>query len=122
METNDSVFHILANYIEADPDDMVNFYDDAMNLIRGAAADKNIEFDGYFREKWEISADTIFEFDEDYFEDEDRRDLYVFLSGLVDEDIFGFLNYVWHHVFHDELSREIIETRIHELKEKGVTF
>lgn len=122
METNDSVFHILANYIEANPNDMVNFYDDAMNLIRGAAADKNIEFDGYFREKWEISADTIFEFDEDYFEDEDRRDLYVFLSALVDEEIFSYLHYVWHHVFHEELTKEIIENRIQELKEKGVRF
>ncbi|MFP7656066.1 hypothetical protein [Chryseobacterium proteolyticum] len=122
MNTYDSVFQLLANYIEEDPDDLVNFYDDAMNLIRGAAADKNIEFDGYFRTRWEISADTIFEFDEEYFEDEDRRDLYVFLAALVDEDIFSYLHYMWQFVFHQELTEEIIETRIHELKEKGVTF
>ncbi|KAA2223066.1 hypothetical protein [Chryseobacterium sediminis] len=122
MEDHKHIFQLLANYIEEDPNDMVNFYDDAMNLIRGAAADKNIEFDGYFRERWEISADTIFEFDEDYFEDEDRRDLYVFLSALVDEDIFNYLHYVWHHVFHQELTEDILERRILELKEKGVTF
>jgi hypothetical protein len=85
----------------------------------GAAADKNIEFDSYFRERWEISASTIFDFDEDYFEDKDRRDLYVFLSALVDKEIFAYLHYVWHIVFYEELSEEIIETRIRELKEKG---
>ncbi|WP_185246609.1 hypothetical protein [Chryseobacterium bernardetii] len=122
MEDSKHIFQLLANYIEEDPDDLENFYDDAMNLIRGAAADKNIEFDGYFRERWEISADTIFEFDEDYFEDEDRRDLYVFLSALVDEEILSYLHYVWHHVYNEDLTKEIIESRIEELKEKGVRF
>lgn len=122
MEDHKHILEILSNYIEDDPDDMVNFYDDAMGLIRGAAADKNIEFDGYFRERWEMSADTIFEFDEEYFEDEDQRDLYVFLAALVDEDIFAYLHYVWHHVFHEELTEDIIEIRILELKEKGVSF
>ncbi|WP_284464918.1 hypothetical protein [Chryseobacterium sp.] len=122
MEDSKHIFQLLGNYIEEDPEDLDSFYNDAMNLIRGAAADKNIEFDGYFRERWEISADTIFEFDEDYFEDEDRRDLYVFLSALVDEEIFNYLHYVWHHVFYKELSKEIIEQKIEELKEKGVRF
>ncbi|MEJ5105483.1 hypothetical protein [Chryseobacterium sp. MYb328] len=122
MEDSKYIFQLLANYIEEDPEDLDNFYDDAMNLIRGAAADKNIEFDGYFCERWEISADTIFEFDEDYFEDEDRRDLYVFLSTLVDEEIFEYLHYVWHHVHNEELTKETIEYRIEELKEKGVRF
>ncbi|KFF24776.1 hypothetical protein [Chryseobacterium vrystaatense] len=122
MEDDKYIFQLLGNYIEEDPDDMENFYNDAMNLIRGAAADKNIEFDGYFRERWEISADTIFEFDEDYFENEDRRDLYVFLSALVDEEIFGYLHYVWHHVFHEDLKKAIVETKIFELKEKGIIF
>ncbi|MCQ9638583.1 hypothetical protein MP478_04210 [Chryseobacterium sp. WG14] len=122
MEDHRYIFQLLANYIEEDPDDLENFYDDAMNLIRGTAADKNIEFDGYFRKRWEISADTIFEFDEDYFEDPGRRDLYVFLSALVDDEIFGYLEYVWHHVFGEELSQIIIEYKISELKEKGVKF
>ncbi|MGH1520516.1 hypothetical protein [Chryseobacterium sp. JK1] len=122
MEDSKHIFQLLANYIEDDPENLDDFYDDAMNLIRGAAADKNIEFDGYFRERWEISADTIFEFDEDYFEDEDRRDLYVFLSALVDEEVFSYLHYVWHHVKNEELSKTIIENRIEELKEKGVRF
>ncbi|WP_300685852.1 hypothetical protein [Chryseobacterium sp.] len=122
MEDSKRILQLLSNYIEEDPEDLNSFFDDAMNLIRGAAADKNIEFDGYFRERWEISADTIFEFDEEYFEDEDRRDLYVFLSSLVDNEIFDYLEYVWHHVFHEELTKEIIEIRIEELKEKGVRF
>lgn len=122
MEDHKHIFQLLANYIEEDPEDLDNFYDDAMNLIRGAAADKNIEFDGYFRERWEISANTIFEFDEDYFEDQDRRDLYVFLSALVDKEIFDYLHYVWHHVRGKELTGVIIENRIEQLKEKGVRF
>ena len=88
MEDHKHILEILSNYIKHDLSDLENFYDDGMNLIRGAAADKNLQFDVYFRECWEISADTIFEFDEDYFEDDDRRDRYVFLSALVDEEIF----------------------------------
>lgn len=122
MEDDKHVFQLLGNYIEEDPDDMQNFYEDSMNLIRGAAADKNIEFDGYFRERWEISADTIFEFDEEYFEDVDRRDLYVLLSALVDKDIFDYLDYVWHHVYNVKLSEEIITEKIDKLKEKGIKF
>lgn len=122
MEDNKHIFQLLGNYIEEDPDNLDDFYDDAMNLIRGAAADKNIEFDGYFRERWEISADTIFEFDEEYFEDQDRRDLYVFLSALVDEEIFGYIHYVLHHVYNEDLTKQIVEKKIEELKEKGVAF
>lgn len=122
MEDSKNIFQLLGNYIEEDPNDMEDFYNDAMNLIRGAAADKNIEFDGYFRERWEISADTVFEFDEDYFEDEDRRDLYVFLSALIDEDVFAYLHYVWHHVYQVDLTEEIIHENIKKLKEKGVKF
>lgn len=122
MEDRKHIFQLLANYIEEDPEDLDNFYDDSMNLIRGVAADKNIEFNGYFRERWEISADTIFEFDEDYFEDQDRRNLYVFLSALVDREIFEYLHYVWHHVHDEELTGVIIENRIEQLKEKGVRF
>ncbi|MGU3376823.1 hypothetical protein [Chryseobacterium sp. M5A1_1a] len=122
MEDHKHILELLANYIEEDPEDLDSFYEDAMNLIRGAAADKNIEFNDYFRTRWEIAADTIFEFDEDYFEDEDRRDLYVCLSALVDEEIFNYLHYVWHHVYNEELTKEIVEKKIRKLKEKGVRF
>ncbi|SHH68494.1 hypothetical protein SAMN05421866_3470 [Chryseobacterium oranimense] len=118
----ENILEILSNYLEADPEDLECFYDDSMELIRGAATHKNIEFDGYFRERWEISADTVFEFDEEYFENKDRRDLYVFLSALVDKDIYSYLEYAWPFTQNEKLTEVIIKDKIQQLKEKGVRF
>ena len=101
---------------------------DAMELIRDAAMQKNIEFDGYFTEGWKESADTIVNFDEDYFDDPDKRDLYVYLSAMVDDEIFGFVNQ-YHRAIEQsgfdrvDLTKEELQKRIdHLTKEKGVRF
>ena len=64
---------------------------DCMDLLHGFAQEKGIEFDGYFQERWEVAADTIVNFDEDYFENRDRKNLYVFLSALYDDEVFDYL-------------------------------
>ena len=45
----------------------------------------------YFQERWEDAADTIVNFDEDYFENMDRINLYVFLSALYDNEAHDYL-------------------------------
>ncbi len=104
-------------------DKEANIYDDSMDLIRSCADEKNIEFDGYFSERWAESADTIINFDEEYFEDPDRRDLYVFLSAMVDEEIFAFLKKVFKLFDSNPITKEIIQEKIEYLtKVKGVRF
>jgi len=57
----------------------------------GRLLGKGIEFNGYFQELWEDAADTIVNFDEDYFENRDRKNLYVFLSALYDNEAHDYL-------------------------------
>jgi hypothetical protein len=63
-----------------------------MDLLHGFAQEKGIEFDGYFQERWEDAADTIVNFDEDYFENRDRKKFVCFSSALYDDEVFDFLH------------------------------
>ena len=98
-------------------------YAECMDLIRSCADEKGIEFDGYFKQRWRESADTIIHFDEDYFDDQDRIELYAYLSALVDDEIFGFLNRVLLTWQREPITREFVEQKVLYLtKEKGVKF
>lgn len=122
MKLNDMTMYLLGEYLIDSAINLQEFYDDAMELIRGAADEKEIEFDEYYRKRWENSADTILSFDEMYFSDPDKRDLYVYLSAQVDEDIFSYLDYVWSNFYHKKLTVEILKTKVKELIQKGTKF
>lgn len=119
----DQMFSINFGHILEDiGDDVDAIHKDTMELIRDEAIQRNIEFDGYFKQRWKDSADTIVNFDEEYFDEPDKRDLYVYLSALVDNDILNFLNQ--YYFFHNQkdISREYIEEQIQHLKDKGTRF
>lgn len=119
--TNCELFDISFGHILEDPND--DIYAESMDLIRSCADEKDIEFDGYFKQRWKDSADTIVSFDEEYFDDPDRTELYVFLSAMVDEEIFSFLNQVYFFYEHRDLTKEIVQDKIEYLtKIKGVRF
>ncbi|WP_288435390.1 hypothetical protein [uncultured Chryseobacterium sp.] len=113
---------LLGEYLVDDGFGSKEFYNDAMELIRSEAIERDIQFDGYFRMKWEIEAENVMSFDSEYFEDVQRRDLYVFLSGLVNQDIYEFLEYIWPSIFDEDISENNLHREIYKLKEKGVTF
>lgn len=116
-ELFDSSFKMI---LEDPADDQ---YPESMDLIRSCAVEKNIEFDGYFHQRWKESADTIINFDEEYFDDPDKIELYVFLSASVDEEIFEFLQVVYQNIFKLDLTREMILEKIEFLtKEKRIRF
>lgn len=104
---------------EEDPEE---FFEASIGLIQYEAVQKGIEFDGYFRTKWEIEADHPMTFDEEYFENENRSELYVYLAALVDKDTFDYLHYVWSLVKNEELTENVLHREIYLLKEQGVTF
>ena len=119
--TNCELFDISFGHILEDPND--DIYAESMDLIRSCADEKGIEFDGYFKQRWKDSADTIVSFDEEYFDDPDRIELYVFLSAMVDEEIFSFLNQVYFFYEHKNITKEIVQDKIEFLtKIKGVRF
>jgi len=117
-----NTFWLLGEYLADDADNISEFYKDAMELIRSEAIERNIVFDGYFKDKWKIEAENVMTFDSEYFEDSDRRDLYVFLSALVNQDIYDFLEYVWPFVFNEDISENSVHREIYKLQEKGVKF
>lgn len=122
MDLHKSTQFFIEEYLkdsDSTPDD---FYTDSMELLRGVADEKEIEFDEYFRTRWKDSVDTIVSFDEVYFSDPDRRNLYVFLSAKVDNEIFTSLSFVWENYHHEQLTYEILDGEIQKLLEQGTHF
>jgi hypothetical protein len=120
--TKETTIQLLQQAWEDNADIPTLFYDNAIGLLQYAAVQKNIEFDGYFRTKWEIAADHPMTFDEEYFENENRSELYVYLSAEADSEIFECLEYAYNLAHDEKLSRDILHREIYLLKEKGVTF
>lgn len=118
----DFTFNLLAEYLSEADGDLEEFRNNSMEVIRAEAIERNIQFDGYYRTKWEIEADNVMTFDSEYFEDPQRRDLYVFLAALVNHDIYDFLEYIWPLVYDEDISENFIHREIYLLKEKGVKF
>lgn len=119
MTLHEDTMIILQNMAES-PDEIL--FDDMIGFIQYQANQKGIEFDGFFRTKWEIEADHPMTFDNEYFEDENRSELYVFLASEKDKEVFSWLEYAW-NLTHDEiLTENILHREIYLLKEKGVTF
>jgi hypothetical protein len=103
-------------------EDPEGVYNDVMELIREEAIEKEIEYDGYYRSIWEEEAENVMTFNKEYFENKERRDLYVFKAALDDKDIFQLLDYIWNLKNGENLSENILHREIYFLKEKGVGF
>lgn len=122
MNLNEMAMNLLQEYLRNSLTNPQQFYDDAMELLRGIAIEKNIEFDDYFQTRWEKSAETIINFDEKYFADPKKRDLYAILSAQIDEEIFKYLNFVWNNYYHEKLTLEILKNKENELLKMGIKF
>ncbi|WP_426473459.1 hypothetical protein [Chryseobacterium balustinum] len=97
-------------------------FENAIGLLQYAAVQKNIEFDGYFRTKWEIEAEHPMTFDDEYFENENRSELYVYLAAEANQEIYECLEYAWNVTHEEKLTENILHREIYLLKEKGVSF
>lgn len=121
MEKKDDTFVILkdlASNIHEEP----NIYGSMIGFIQYQASAKGIQFDDYFRTKWEIEAEHPMTFDDQYFEDENRSELYVYLASEIDNEVFSWVEFAW-NVTHDEIfSKKILHREIYLLKEMGIKF
>ena len=113
---------LFVEYFINDPLDSEGYLNDCMDLLHGFAQEKGIEFDGYFQERWEDAADTIVNFDEDYFENRDRKNLYVFLSALYDDEVFDYLQSAYTIAKLEAPTQEWVKLQVDGLIAKGLRF
>lgn len=121
MEKKDDTFIILqdlAKQIHEEPE----IYHTMIGFIQYQASEKGIEFDEYFRTKWEIEADHPMTFDDQYFENENRSELYVYLSAEKDQQVFEWLEYAWNVTHSEKFTPNILHREIYLLKENGTKF
>lgn len=122
MDLQRSTKFLMEEYLKDSGSTLDDFYNDSMELLRGVADEKEIEFDEYYKTRRKDSVDTIVSFDEIYFDDPDKRNLYVFLSAKVYNDIFTSLNFLWENYYDEQLTNEILDDEIQKLLEKGTRF
>lgn len=113
--------HFISNF-DNDPTDMKRYWEDAFGLIQEAADKKGIEFDGYLHEKWEDAAENITQFNEYYFEDENRIKLYVYLSALYNEEIMNHLKDAYKVASLPEPTEVDIKAEVDALIKAGTRF
>jgi hypothetical protein len=98
-------------------------YDSAIWILQELAEFKKIEFKGYFRTKFEkhsefqrILGRTNFD------EQQNKRELYVFMSAQEDSEIFNILKFVYeltHKSIFDDLQ---LFEMIYKINSKGFIF
>ena len=118
----EGILDYFRDYLANEPQNVSSYLNDCMDLLHGYAQEKGIEFDGYFQERWEVAADTIVNFDEDYFENRDRKNLYVFLSALYDDEVFDYLQNAYAIAKLEAPTKEWVKLQVDGLIAKGVRF
>jgi hypothetical protein len=119
LEATFTLLREIREKYEINPDQL---YDHAVELLQYAAVQKNIEFDGYFRTKWEIEEDHPMTFGEEYFENENRSELYVYLAADANKEIYKCLEYAYNLTHKIKLSKKVLYQEIQSLKDRGITF
>ncbi|WP_312398357.1 hypothetical protein [Chryseobacterium sp.] len=119
MDLNTETFTILYDMAESQ-DNLL--YEDMIGFIQYQTNEKKIEFDGFFRTKWEIEAEHPMTFDDEYFENEERSELFVYLAAEIDNEVFSWLEYAWNITHDEKMTENVLHREIFLLKEKGVTF
>ena len=64
----------------------------------------------------------IVNFDEAYFENRDRKNLYVFLSALYDDEVFDYLQSAYAIAKLEAPTQEWVKLQVEGLIAKGVRF
>lgn len=123
MPPNEKVQSLIGFFRQAvseSEDDMGYLYR-CFGVIQNHAAEKGLEFDGYFNSNFAQALVTPVSFEEDYFNDQDRVNLYVFKCAEIDGEVFELLKGVYALISYD-LSSKDLEREIFMLEESGVKF
>lgn len=118
----EDVLKLLAD-LRCESDDPHYYFDESMNIFRMLGVEKDIEVRGYYQSKFiEESTKHPVSFNPEYFENKERRNLYVYYCALKDKEIFSYLALFWNFHAHEELSENVLHREIYLLEEKGVLF
>ncbi|AZI33643.1 hypothetical protein [Kaistella carnis] len=105
-----------------EPQNIDYYLESVFGLLHDEASKRGIEFEGYFITKWTDSANTIINFDEEYFSNLDRRNLYVYKASASDPEIFTLLQKAYKIAKLRVPQINDIHREIFEHGEKGVKF
>lgn len=81
---------------------------------------KGIEFDGYFRTKWEFEAEHPLTFDAKYFENQKRCELYIYLAALSDKEVYSWVEYAFNLTHQETLTENVLHREIYNIQETGI--
>ena len=118
----EGILELYKENLANEPRNVSSYLNDCMDLLHGFAQEKGIEIDGYFQERWEDAADTIVNFDEEYLENRDRKNMYVFLSALYDDEVFDYLQSAYAIAKLDAPTQEWVKLQVDALISKRVSF
>ena len=105
-----------------EPQNIDYYLESVFGLLHDEASKRGIEFEGYFITIWTDSANTIINFDEEYFSNLDRRNLYVYKASASDPEIFALLQKAYKIAKLRVPQINDIHREIFEHGEKGVKF
>lgn len=118
----ENVLKLLSD-IRCESDNPLYYFDQSMNIFRMLGIEKGIEIEEYYQTKFlkEAKKHPVF-FDDEYFQNKDRRNLYVYHCALLDTEIFSYLNLFWSYHSGEELNENVLHREIFFLEEKGIRF
>lgn len=106
--------------IETEADDVEVMFNEGMDLLRDCTNSKGIEFEGYLVAKMDDGKFKVHEFDEEFLEDNSRRNLFNYLSAKQDAEVFEKLSYIWHICRGHHLTPDMLDQEIEKLHEQGI--
>lgn len=118
MTTHD----LFVDYFTNEPGNVQQYLNDCISLLVGEGNDRVIEFDGYFQERYEAEAENPVDFDEDYFDQDDRKKLYVYLCGQVDDEMLTMLQDAYKVAGLEAPTKEDLKQMSDALIRRGVRF
>lgn len=80
---------LFRDYLSSDPS-LSTYFTDCLTALVILGSHKGIEFGGYYQTKWEQNLVNPLQFSELYFEDFERKKLYVLMATVIDEEMEHF--------------------------------
>ncbi|MCW3170658.1 hypothetical protein OMO38_19180 [Chryseobacterium sp. 09-1422] len=131
IKTADQAFQIIKDWIAEDIDDngylskydKEAIYNSAIWAIQEVAEHKNIEYQGYFRTKYEKNSEFQRILGKTNFEEQTyKRELYVLMAAQDDQEIFDLFKYIFDITQPWYLDDILLSEMITKINSKGYLF
>ena len=109
-------------YFEESKGNLEEYLRPCINEIHNRAVELGLEFDGYYTTNKNKIKEFLLPADEDYFNNDDRRTLYVLSASLCSDEIMEMLDEALKRTPYYPISRQNICVRINYFGSVGITF